>query len=80
MKKDLISVVVPVYNYKNYIRKCIDSILNQTYSNTEIIIIDDGSTDNSEIIYNEYKNNKKLKIYKIRDNIHFLSPKMNKKV
>lgn len=43
----LISVIVPIYNLENYIERCIDSILNQTYENIQIVIIDDGSTDSS---------------------------------
>lgn len=43
----LISVIVPVYNVEKYLRKCVDSILSQTYKNLEIILIDDGSTDSS---------------------------------
>lgn len=45
--KDLISVIVPVYNVESYIDKCIKSIVDQTYSNLEIILVNDGSTDNS---------------------------------
>lgn len=44
---ELISVIVPVYNVEKYIRECLDSIVNQTYKNLQIILVDDGSTDNS---------------------------------
>lgn len=44
---ELISVIVPVYNVEQYLEKCVDSIINQTYKNLEIILIDDGSTDSS---------------------------------
>ena len=53
---DLISIIVPVYNVEDYLEKCIDSLLNQTYKNLEIILIDDGSTDNSADICDEYAN------------------------
>ena len=42
MEKDKVSVVVPIYNVENYLEECIESILNQTYSNIEVILIDDG--------------------------------------
>ena len=51
---NLISIVVPVYNVESYLRKCIESILNQTYKNLQIILVDDGSTDNSGNICDEY--------------------------
>lgn len=52
---DLISVIVPVYNVEKYLHKCINSIINQTYKNIEIILIDDGSTDHSGKICDEYR-------------------------
>ena len=50
----LITVIVPVYNVENYLKSCIDSIVKQTYKNLEIFLIDDGSTDNSGKICDEY--------------------------
>ena len=44
---DFVSVVVPIYKVEKYLSKCVDSLLNQTYDNYEIILVDDGSTDNS---------------------------------
>lgn len=51
---DLISVIVPVYNVEPYLPKCIESIMSQTYSNLEIILVDDGSPDNCPKICDEY--------------------------
>lgn len=48
-----VSVIVPIYNVENYVKKCVDSIINQTYDNIEIILINDGSTDNSKKIIDE---------------------------
>ena len=53
MKQDLISVIVPVYNVEKYLEECINSIINQTYKNLEIILVDDGSKDNSSRICDE---------------------------
>lgn len=54
--KELISIIVPIYNSEKYIKRCIDSIINQSYRNIEIILIDDGSTDNSRNICEKYSN------------------------
>lgn len=61
MKK--ISVIIPVYNVEKFLCECIDSILNQTYTNLEIILVDDGSTDKSGIICDEYaKKDNRIKV------------------
>ncbi|MBR4720543.1 MAG: glycosyltransferase family 2 protein [Clostridia bacterium] len=59
----LVSIVVPVYNTEKYLKKCLDSILKQTYKNIEVICVNDGSTDNSAQILEEYKNqDKRLRV------------------
>ena len=55
MEKIKISVVIPVYNVEKYLRECLESILNQTFQDFEIICVDDGSTDRSLDILQEYK-------------------------
>lgn len=63
-----VSVIVPMYNSENTINRCIKSIQNQSYSNIEIIIINDGSTDNSMSIVNEIADSdRRIKLYNIRN-------------
>lgn len=62
MEKALISVIIPVYNVENYLRECVESVLNQTYTNYEIILVDDGSTDSSGKICDEYSPDKKITV------------------
>lgn len=54
MKRDIISVIIPVFNVRQYLNEALSSIIHQTYTNLEIIIIDDGSTDGSSSICDEY--------------------------
>lgn len=49
-----VSIIVPVYNVEKYLKECIESLINQTYKNIEILLIDDGSTDNSKSICDNY--------------------------
>ena len=54
MKQGLVSIIVPCYNQGLYLKECLESILQQTYSQWECIIVDDGSSDNSEQIANSF--------------------------
>ena len=63
MKAQNISVIVPVYNSAKYLPKCIESIIKQTYKAIEILLIDDGSTDESSKICDEYaKKDDRIKV------------------
>lgn len=66
MSSPLISIIVPVYKVEPYLRRCLDSIVNQTYTNLEIILVDDGSPDNCPQICDEYaaKDNRIVVIHK----------------
>lgn len=59
--KDLVSIIVPVYNAERFLEETINSVLNQTYSNWELLLINDCSKDNSKDIYSKYKNDKRIK-------------------
>lgn len=66
MQNPLISVIIPVYNVEPYLRCCLDSVVNQTYRNLEIILVDDGSTDDCPAICEEYvqKDNRIVVVHK----------------
>lgn len=62
-QNELVSVIIPIYNVEQYLDRCLASILNQTYTNIEIILVDDGSTDNSGKICDEYvKKDNRIKV------------------
>jgi glycosyltransferase involved in cell wall biosynthesis len=61
-KKSLVSVIIPAFNTENYIKECVDSIVNQTYDNLEILIYNDGSTDNTLEILKQYRDSR-IRVY-----------------
>ncbi|MBV6524955.1 glycosyltransferase family 2 protein, partial [Ursidibacter maritimus] len=62
---DLISVIVPIFNTANFLPRCLNSFISQTYSNLEIILIDDGSSDSSVDICNQYaRKDNRIKLFK----------------
>jgi glycosyltransferase involved in cell wall biosynthesis len=66
--KILVSIIVPIYNSENYLDKCINSIINQSFNDWELILINDCSTDNSLNIANKYINHKNIFIIDIQEN------------
>lgn len=63
------SIIVPVYNVERYLSACLDSICQQDYSNFELIVVNDGSTDNSRAILESYANkDKRIRIYNTENN------------
>lgn len=69
--ENLISIIIPVYNVEKYVRKCVESVIDQSYKNIEIIIIDDGTKDNSGKICDEYaeKDTRITVIHKINEGV-----------
>ena len=66
-----ISVIIPVFNVENYLARCLDSVINQTLKEIEIICVDDGSTDNSFNILNDYKNSDdRIQVYQQENGGH----------
>jgi len=77
MRKIFFSILIPVYNVEKYIKECLESVINQTYQNFEVIIIIDGSSDNSAAICEEYvKKDNRLKIY-YQDNMGIFQTRRN---
>ena len=63
MDEKLVSVIIPAYNIEDYIGRCLDSIISQTYKNLEIIVVDDGSRDyTGEILDNYAKKDRRIKV------------------
>ncbi len=63
-----ISVIIPVYNVKDYLDKCFESIINQSYSNLEILVVDDGSSDGSSLLCDEYANkDERIKVFHLEN-------------
>lgn len=71
MNNDLISVIVPCYNVEKYIKKCVESIVNQTYQNLEIILVDDGATDGTPALCDELaKTDDRIKVlHKVNEGV-----------
>ena len=74
---ELISIIIPIFNCEKYIKRCLNSLINQTYKNIEVILIDDGSTDRSSEICKDYsKRDQRIKY--IRQNNQGVSAARNR--
>ena len=67
-KSSLISIVMPSYNHGEFISKSIDSIIDQSYTNWELIIIDNNSKDNTKQVLSNYNSNKQIKVLYVNNN------------
>ena len=65
MIDDLVSIIMPAYNAEKYIEEAIQSVLKQTYTNWELIIVNDCSTDKTEQIIKEYQEDQRIKLYSL---------------
>ena len=69
MNNPKVSIIIPVYNTEKYLEQCLESIINQTYKNIEIICVDDGSTDDSSaILHNFQQKDSRIKVYTQKNN------------
>lgn len=69
----MVSIIIPVYNVDTYLESCLNSIICQTYKNLEIIVIDDGSTDRSPLICDQFanKDNRFIVVHKVNEGVSF---------
>lgn len=63
----LLSVIIPIYNVAPYLRECLDSVISQTYKNLQIILINDGSSDESEKIAQEYLSDERVELVSVKN-------------
>lgn len=83
--ESLVTVIIPVYNVESYLKKCIESVLSQTYKNLEVFLVDDGSTDNCPKICDEFASkdrrviviHKKMKVRALQEMWRSISVKAN---
>lgn len=61
----LISIIIPIYNVEKYLNRCLDSVMKQSFQDIEIILVNDGSTDNSDNIIKSYLFDERIKYTKV---------------
>lgn len=67
VEQNLISVIVPIYNVAPYLEECLDSIINQTYKRLQVVLVDDGSTDESVVIAKNYLNDNRVQLISVEN-------------